>query len=115
MRQTRLSDLKYPVLEMGLLLAETISGETSVSLALLLSLVGLLGGTGVAAIISRVTHGLAIKQMREDLRAQASSLKEHADRIKDLENWRVAREAAELAIKEHASTTRGTQPYDRGK
>ena len=97
-----------------LLLGETISGDTGITLGALLGILGLAGGAAVAAIISRVTHGLAIQQLRVDLKEQSDGAKIAVARLHDLESWRTATKAAEDALERHSSTTRGTKPYPRG-
>ena len=103
------------------MLAETIGSDTSITISLLLGVSGLVGGSIVAAIVSRVNHGNAIAQLRRDLDSERSQrisdTNDHEKRMRWLEDWRIREEAREEArddaVKAGKSTATGTRPYPR--
>jgi hypothetical protein len=97
------------------LLAETIGSDTSVTLGLLMGAIGLVGGSVVAAIVSRVNHGNAIAQLRIDLATEKLARDDQAKRLRVLEEWKLVQEALDNAgVQASGSTTKGTRPYPRG-
>lgn len=71
------------------MLAENLTTDTGMSIGLLLGLAGLLGGGLVVAIASRVTHGIMIKHLRDDV----DGLLKLVEVLKD-KNTTLEREAA---------------------
>ena len=99
------------------LLAETIGSDTSITIGLLLGVFGLVGGSIVAAIVSRVNHGNAISQLRRDIDAEKgqriSDTLDHERRLRGLEEWKIREDALDDAVKASKSTASGTRPYPR--
>lgn len=97
------------------LLAETIGSDTTVTIGLLLGVGGLLSGSLLAAIVSRVNHGNAIAQLKLDATKDQQALEDIGKRLLEVEKWRLVQEALdEAAVKASGSTTKGTRPYTRG-
>jgi hypothetical protein len=108
-----------------LLLAETINGETTISLQTLFTLFSLLGGSIVLSITSFVTLHLAVKQLRIELddvktwRLEAtrqlsdSAMERHAEKeAKKAVEAALAKDASRSGIRptEHYSTVRRRDP-----
>jgi len=99
------------------MLAETIGSDTSITISLLLGVSGLVGGSIVAAIVSRVNHGNAIAQLRRDIDSEKSQrisdTIDHEKRMRALEEWKIREDALDDAVKASKSTASGTRPYPR--
>lgn len=76
-----------------MILAETLTPDTGMSLGLLIGLVGLLGGGLVVAIASRVTHGLLLKHLRDEVDAHKKTIDVLKDKITALERDSAVRDA----------------------
>ncbi len=95
------------------LLAETINGETAISLQTLLTIFGLLGSSIVLSIVTIVTQGFAIKQLRVELEEVKTwrqiATKQLSDYEKEEHAEKVAKEAVREALKDTASRS-GVMP-----
>jgi uncharacterized membrane protein YjgN (DUF898 family) len=98
-----------------MLLAETINGETAISLQTLLTIFGLLGSSIVLSIVTIVTQGLALKQLRVELEAvkswQLVATKQLSDYEKEEHAEKVAKEAVKEALRDTASRS-GVRPTE---
>ena len=93
------------------LLAEKISGDTSVSITLVISLATLIGGSVATALVSRTMHGFTLKHLRKDLDDEVERGKALEERLQKLEHWKIEFDAEAKVRAASASQTRGTQPY----
>lgn len=92
------------------LLAEMISGDSSVSLSLVIGLATLIGGSVATALVTRAMHGWTLKHLRKDLDDEVERGKGLEERLQRLEIWKVEFDT-EAKVRASASQTRGTQPY----
>lgn len=76
-----------------MILAETLTPDTGLSLSLLLGLIGLLGGGIAAAIGSRVMHGLLLKQQGQELAAHKIMIDALKEKVASLELAGAVRDA----------------------
>jgi len=76
-----------------ILLAETLTTETGVSVGLLLSIAGLVGGGLITGIVSRVLHNVSIKHLRADVEELTTCLQDRTKRLQELETKERVREA----------------------
>ena len=82
-----------------------ISGDTTINLSLLITMISVFGTAVVTAAVTLITQGMAITHIREDVKLQAEQDRTQADRLKSLEDWRIRQDTLGEA---NASTTRGT-------
>lgn len=75
------------------LLADTVTAETGVSLGFLLAVIMPVGTAVVTAIIARVLHGVAIKDLRESQGEFKTCVQDLTKRVQELETDRKIRDA----------------------
>ncbi len=103
------------------LLAETINGETTISLQTLFTLFGLLGGSIVLSIVSFVTLQLAVKQLRielEDVKKwQREATAQLSEQAMERHAEKEAKKAVEAALAKDASRSgiRPTEHYSSAR
>ena len=84
-----------------------ISGDTTINLSLLLTLIGVFGTAIAGASVMLITQGLALTHLRRDIDLRAKQDQVFADRLKMLEEWRIRSDALDEASSAASSTTRG--------
>jgi len=102
-----------PALIDALLALETISGDTGLTIGLVVTLVASIGGLVASAIVSRERHGSAIRTLTDDNSKRDTRVEALEARLRALEEWRLVSDAVDDAVKSGTSTARGTRPYTR--
>ena len=81
-----------------------ISGDTTIDLSLLITMISVFGTAVIGAAVTLITQGLAITHMREDVKLQAEQVRAQTDRLRVIEEWRIRLDTLDEA---NSSTTRG--------
>ena len=95
---------------MPLLALEMIGTETSISIGLLVTLLGIGLASFATALVSRTRTTAAVEQLRVEIGELKAQAKLDHGRIIELEGWRKVSEALDDAARSAASTTRGARP-----
>jgi hypothetical protein len=75
-----------------ILLAETLTPDTGISIGLILGIAGSLGTALVTGIVSRVLLNVSIKHLRSDLTELTELLEDRTKRLVTLENDKLIRD-----------------------